>query len=114
MSAPLDTFDLVVKLFCAVVLPLIVILNVRQRENPSTPFAAYLWTEERLLTILGLLFLGVLAAFSMLDLATHFGFASSALSQAMLPVLGVPMAAMALAVLVLGMRAVLKFMRARA
>lgn len=113
MSAPLDTFDLVAKLFSAVVLPLIIVLNIRQRAHPSTPFAAYLWTEERRLTVVALVFLGVLAAFSILDLATHFGIVSSAVSEAMLPVLGVPMAAMALAVLVLGMRATFKFMRAR-
>ncbi len=113
MAAPLDSFDLATKLFSAVVLPLIVYLNIRQRSNPSTPFAAYLWKHEETLTVVALVFLSVLAAFSMLDLAVHFGIVSAAFSEPMLPVVGIPMAVLAIAVLVLAARAGYRVWRAR-
>lgn len=114
MSTTLSTFDLVMTSFSAVVLPVIVYLNIRQRENPSTPFAAHMWRNEPRATIAGLVFLSILALFSMLDLAVHFGIVAPAASEIAGRVLAIPAALLALYIMVFAIRAVYLAVRSRA
>lgn len=98
--------DFLVTLLCAIVLPLIVMFNVRDRHAPSSPLSAYMWREQPLLWTLGLVFLSVLALFSMIDLAVQAGLISGVLGKAALPWLGLPLLALSIAVVVLALRAV--------
>lgn len=103
--------NFLVTLLCAIVLPLIVMFNVRDRHAPSSPLSAYMWREQPLLWTLGLVFLSVLALFSMIDLAVKAGWISGGAGKAVVPWLGLPLLALSIAVVVLALRAVRQAVR---
>ncbi len=103
--SPLDAMDVTIRSFNATFLLLIVILNVRQRTRPASPLSAYLWREHPFLTELGLAFLSIVVALSMIDLGVHFGLLPSWAHVVALPLLGIPMGALSVVILVLGTRA---------
>ncbi len=111
MPNELGTYDLIVSLLCAFFLPVIVGLNLRERSAPRTPMSAYLWGKEPTLSLVGISFLSLLAVFTWVELAVHFGFITITLQDRLLPVIGVPMAILAFAVLVLTARAVYRTTR---
>ncbi|MDX2290212.1 MAG: hypothetical protein NW217_15510 [Hyphomicrobiaceae bacterium] len=111
MSNELGSYDLIVSLLCGLFLPLIVVLNLRERTAPSTPMSAYLWGREPTLSLVGLAFLSVLALFAWGELAVHFGVVAANLRDHLALVLGVPMAILAFAVLILATRAVYRSLR---
>ncbi len=110
--ASLDS-NILITMFSALVLPLIVAVNIWDRKAPSSPLSAYMWREEPLVWMLGLVFLSLLSLFSIVDLASRFGWLPADVASFVMPVFGVPVMALALAVLVLGSRAVLRAVRAR-
>ena len=103
--------DFLVMLLCAIVLPLIVVINVRDRHAPSSPLSAYMWREQPLLWTLGLVFLSVLALFSVIDLAVQAGWIPGAMGKAVVPWLGLPLLGLSIAVIVLALRAVRQAVR---
>ncbi|MCB1521056.1 MAG: hypothetical protein KDJ37_10850 [Hyphomicrobiaceae bacterium] len=104
--------DLVVAWFCAIILPIIVVANLIDRRAPKTPFAAYAWAHHPRLMVASMVFLAILAANSALDLAVHYGLVGHDSAQQAIPFIGLPMLVLALAILVLGSRAVYIALRA--
>lgn len=104
--SPLDAMDVGIRSFNATVLMLIILLNIRERAHPTSPLSAYLWREHPFLTELGLAFLGLVVAMSIIDLGVHFELFPAWSAVVALPLLGLPMGCLSVVILVLGTRAV--------
>lgn len=104
--------DLAWKLGSALVLTLIIAANLWERGNPRTEVSRFLWQRVPLLGFAGLGFLAILVAFSLVDAAILAGWAGPAAMDVATPLLGIPMALLAIAVLVLSGRAIAAFLKA--
>lgn len=103
--------DIAVKVFNAIVLPLIVAFNVHDRRAPRSALSRYMWTRQPLLWSLGLIFLSVLALMSIVEVASWLGWLPAAFAKGLVPLLGGPMLLLSIAVLVLSTRAALQAWR---
>lgn len=101
----MSTFDLVTNFFCAAIFPILIVINYRERSAPKTKFAAYMWANHPLLTQLGLVFIGLLAAISAVQLAGYYGYLSGNNVELARGIMGLPMLVMAVAVIGFSARA---------
>lgn len=98
--------ELAYKLGSALVLTVIIVANSWERNNPRTEVSRFLWGRYSSLMYVGMAFLAVLVAFSTIDAAGMMGWVTPGIVDAAVPVLGIPMAVLALAVLVMAARAI--------
>ncbi len=101
--------ELAYKLGSALVLTVIIVANLWERNNPRTEVSRFLWGRYPGLMYVGMAFLAVLVAFSTIDAAAMMGWVTPGTVAAAVPVLGIPMAVLALAVLVMAARAIGQF-----
>jgi hypothetical protein len=106
----LNPFDLTVAILVVVMMPMIIWVNYSKRDGG---LQGYLWRESPVLMWTSLAFLSVIFLFSVVQLATHYGFFAPE-AEAMLSIaLGIPMLVMSLAILALGGGMIVKYLQAR-
>lgn len=105
--------ELAYKLGSAAILTVIVAANLWERKNPSTPLTRLLWGRHALLMYVGIGFLAMLVVFDLIEAATILEWAPPGALDAALPVLGPVVAGLALAVIALTSRALVKAWRER-
>ena len=86
---PLDTYHLVLNIFVAVVMPLLILANV-MGWGARTPVNDFLWRDHTNFMRISMVIIGLLALWSMVQLAAHFGLISTGTADVAMPVLGVP------------------------
>jgi hypothetical protein len=86
---PLDTYHLVLNIFVAVVMPLLILANV-MGWGARTPVNDFLWRDHTNFMRLSMVIIGLLALWSMVQLAAHFGLISFGAADVAMPILGVP------------------------
>lgn len=101
----MGTFDLIANIFCVTVLPLLILVNFRDRHAPKAKMSAYLWANHPNLAWLGLAFLSLIAVMCAIDLAGHFGYLSAEVVKSAQLFAGIPMLIMSFAIIGLGLRA---------
>ena len=101
--------ELAYKLGSALVLTVIIVANLWERNNPRTAFSRILWNRFPGLMYVGMAFLAILVVFSTIDAAAMMGLVAPGAADAALPVLGVPMLVLSVAILVLAGRAIYQF-----
>jgi hypothetical protein len=101
---PLDSHDLLINIIVVVMMPLIIWANLR-KAGLKYPLNAYLWRENPNLMRLSLVYLSLLTMYSAMELAGHFGFASAAAVDQAGFIVGLPMLALSVLILVLAVRA---------
>ena len=105
---PLTGFELYLNWFVAVVMPLIIIANLI-RQVRETDHNAYLWRDHASFMWTSLVVVGLLAMWSMVRLAAHYGVVSDAAVDTAVPVIGIPF----LIAAVVEIWLVVKFLRSR-
>jgi len=93
-------------------MPLIIWANLSQNRRPS-PFSDYLWTEHPNFMRISLVIIGLLVVYSAVALLGHFGFLAGAVVEVANIVVGIPFLFLAVVEIVLAVRVVVKFLRAR-
>jgi len=111
MEPSMSDSQLFYSILSVVILTAIILINLRERNAPSNPISAKVWTEHRSLMNFSMVFLGLLVLFSISDLAIHFGVLPASARDTLLPVLGIPTAILSIWVLVLAARTVFKKLR---
>jgi hypothetical protein len=86
---PLDTYHLILNIFVAVVMPLLILANV-MGWGARTPVNDFLWRDHTNFMRLSMVIIGLLALWSMVQLAAHFGLISFGVADVAMPILGVP------------------------
>jgi hypothetical protein len=109
----LTTYELVLNLFIAVVMPLLILANLRDWGMKS-PMNVYLWREAPNLMRVSLVILGLLAVWSVIRLGGHFGLLPADLVDTALLVVGVPFLIAAVAEIWLVAKAARQYLRAPA
>ena len=109
---PLDTYHLVLTAFVAVVMPMISLANV-MGWGARTPMNDFLWRDHANFMRVSMVIVGLLAAWSMVQLAGHFGLISAASANIALPLLGIPFLVLAVAEIWLAFRALKDYLRMR-
>ena len=101
---PLDTYHLVLNIFVAVVMPLLILANV-MGWGARTPVNDFLWRDHTNFMRLSMVIIGLLALWSMVQLAAHFGLISMGMADVVMPILGVPFLILAVVEIWLAIRA---------
>jgi hypothetical protein len=109
---PHDTYDLVLNILVLVMMPPIIWANVSPRVKQA-PVNAYLWRTHPNLMRVSLAFLGLLTAFSAMELLRYFGMLPAAAADMTGLVLGIPMLILSFVVLGLTVGASVKALRDR-
>ena len=110
---PLTTYDLALNIFVAVVMPLLIVANLKGWSSNS-PLNAYLWREHPNLMRVSLVILGLLALYSLVLLAGHFGLLPPAAVAYGLPLISIPFLIAAIAEIWLGVKAIVHYRRSGA
>jgi len=109
---PHDIYDLVINILVLVMMPLIIWANVSPRVTQA-PLNAYLWHTHPNLMRVSLAFLGLLTAFSAMELVIYFGLLPAAAADVTGIVLGIPMLVLSFVVIGLSVGAARKALRDR-
>jgi hypothetical protein len=109
---PLSNYDLVLNIFVAVVLPLLILANLT-RWGTKSAMNTYLWRENPQLMKVSLVVIGLLALFSMVQLAAHYGLISMATANIAMPIIAIPFAIAGVAEIWLAVKALRQYLRAR-
>jgi len=110
----LSTFELVINVFLVVFLfPIVIWSLLRGSPTPAGTLAKY-YEAEPYLNLTGNVMLVVLCCSSIARLARHFGYIGADLATLLGGWIGVPLAVLVLAFLVLWIRAILKVRRGAA
>ena len=109
---PLGTFDLCINFAAAIGMPLIIIANLMPsvRNNARN---AFLWRDHPGLMRVSMVIVGLLALWSMVRLAVHFGPMSPATADWAVLMIGIPFLIAAVAEIWLGLRLVRQWLAAR-
>jgi len=109
---PLGTFDLYLNFAAAIGMPLIIIANLMPsvRNNARNTF---LWREHPAFMRVSMVVIGLLALWSMVRLAGHFGLMSASTAEWAVPVIGIPFLIAAVAEIWLGLRLLRQWLAAR-
>src|SRR6185312_7663821 len=83
---PLDTYHVVLNSFVAVVMPLLILANV-MGWGARTPVNDFLWRDHTNFMRISLVILGLLALWSIVQLAAHFGLISFGVADVVMPIL---------------------------
>ena len=110
---PLSQYDLYLNFFVAVVMPILILTNLMS-WGINSPLNVYLWREQPNLMRVSLVILGLLAVWSVIRLAGHFGLLSAGLVDSALLVVGVPFLVAAVAEIWLVSKAARQYLRAQA
>lgn len=97
---PADSHDLIMNGIIVVVMPLIILANLRGAA-PNSPLHTYLWREHPNLMRLMLVVLVWVTLFSVISLLAHKGVISAQLAETLSMVVGVPFIFLSVAMLVL-------------
>ena len=81
---PLTTYDLVLNIFVVVIMPLLIVANLKGWGTQS-PLNIYLWRESPNLMRVSLVILGLLALYSLVQLAGYFGLISPSVRRLRAP-----------------------------
>jgi hypothetical protein len=108
---PLTTYDLVLNIFVVVIMPLLIVANLKNWG--ASPLNVYLWRENPNLMRVSLVILGLLTLYSLVQLAGHFGLVSPAVVDYALPAIGIPVLIAAIADIWLVVKAISQYMRTR-
>jgi hypothetical protein len=109
---PLDTYHLVLNIFVAVVMPLLILANV-MGWGTRTPVNDFLWRDHTNFMRISMVIIGLLALWSMVQLAAHFGLISFGAADVAMPILGVPFLILAVVEIWLAFRALQDYLRMR-
>ena len=109
---PLDSYHLILNIFVAVVMPLLILANVKG-WGARTPVNDFLWRDHTNFMRISMVVIGLLALWSMVQLAAHFGLISTGLADVAMPVLGVPFVILAIVEIWLAFRALQDYLRMR-
>lgn len=109
---PLGTYDLVLNIFVVIVMPLLIVSNLRGWGTAS-PLNTYLWREHAGLMRVSMLILGLLTLWALVQLAGHFGLITGAVADVAMPVIGIPFLIAAVVEIWLAIRAFMHYLRAR-
>jgi len=109
---PLDTYHLVLNIFVAVVMPLLILANV-MGWGARTPVNDFLWRDHTNFMRISMVIIGLLALWSMVQLAAHFGLISAGVADVAMPVLGIPFLILAVVEIWLAFRALQDYLRIR-
>ena len=101
---PLDTYQVVLNTFVAVVMPLIILANV-MGWGARTPVNDFLWRDHTNFMRISMVIIGLLALWSMVQLAAHFGLISFGVADVAMPILCVPFLILAVVEICLAVRA---------
>lgn len=102
----MTTFDLIANIFCATVLPILIVINYRDRHAPKTQMSSYVWANHPTLGKIGLIFLSLLALLCAVDLAGYYGLLQADVVKTAQSVFGIPLLVLSLTLIVLTVRAV--------
>jgi len=108
---PLTTYDLVLNIFVVVIMPLLIVANLKSWG--ASPLNDYLWRENPNLMRVSLVILGLLTLFSLVQLAGYFGLVSTSVLDYVLPAIGIPFLVAAIVEIWLVLKAISQYMRAR-
>lgn len=100
--------ELAYKIGSALFLTLIIVGNMMERNNPRTEFSRYMWSAFPALMYAGMALLATIVAFSMVDASVLLGWSSPGAAEKAVPFLGIPMAVLSLAVLIMAARAIMQ------
>jgi len=109
---PLGTFDLCLNLAAAIGMPLIIIANLMPSVRNSAR-NAFLWREHTAFMCASMVVIGLLALWSMVRLAGHFGLMAPATAEWAVPVIGIPFLIAAVAEIWLALRLARRCLAAR-
>ncbi len=109
---PLTTYDLVLNIFVVVIMPLLIVANLKGWGTQS-PLNIYLWRESPNLMRVSLVILGLLTLYSLAQLAGYFGLISPSVLDYVLPAIGIPFLIAAIVEIWLVVKAISQYMRAR-
>jgi hypothetical protein len=112
LMQPLDTYHLVLNIFVAVVMPLLILANV-MGWGARTPVNDFLWRDHTNFMRISMVIIGLLALWSMVQLAAHFGLISAGVADVAMPVLGIPFLILAVVEIWLAFRALQDYLRIR-
>ena len=102
-----STFDLWVAIGVAVVMPLIIAVNL----NRQVGVMAYVWREAPGLARAGLVFLALTWLTAIQSLLTHYGLLSAESDDTLSILLGIPMFALSMIILIWGTILLLRFLK---
>jgi hypothetical protein len=106
----LDTYDLALNTLVVVMMPLIIVANLRMRGRGSLAHE-WLWRETPNFMRMARVILGLLTLFSAVALLGNSGFVPEALQETLEIAIGVPFMAAAVAMIVLTVPAAVKIVR---
>lgn len=109
---PLDTYQLILNFFVAVVMPLLILANV-MGWGARTPVNDFLWRDHPNFMRVSMIIIGLLALWSIVQLAAHFGLISTGVADVAMPILGVPFLILAVVEIWLAFRALKDYLRMR-
>lgn len=109
---PLDTYQLILNFFVAVVMPLLILANV-MGWGARTPVNDFLWRDHLNFMRVSMAIIGLLALWSIVQLAAHFGLISTGVADVAMPILGVPFLILAVVEIWLAFRALKDYLRMR-
>ena len=109
---PLDTYHLILNIFVAVVMPLLILSNV-MGWGARTPVNDFLWRDHTNFMRISMVIIGLLALWSMVQLAAHFGLISMGVADVAMPILGIPFLVLAVVEIWLAFRALKDYLQMR-
>jgi hypothetical protein len=109
---PLDTYQLILNFFVAVMMPLLILANV-MGWGARTPVNDFLWRDHPNFMRVSMVIIGLLALWSIVQLAAHFGLISTGVADVAMPILGVPFLILAVVEIWLAFRALKDYLRMR-
>jgi hypothetical protein len=109
---PLSNYDLVLNFVIVVMMPLIILANL-MNWGASNPVNSYLWREHRNFMRAAMAILTLLTIDAMITLAGHYGLVPAKVVDYAMPVLGIPFLIASVAVVWLGTKALLQYLRSR-
>jgi hypothetical protein len=109
---PYTTYDLILNVVVVIVMPLLIIANLKG-WNTKSAMNVYLWREHPNLMKVSLGILGLLSLYSLVQLAAYAGLASPEVIQTVLIGLGIPFLVLAVAEIWLSIKAVRQYLRSR-
>jgi len=109
---PLSTFDLVMNFLVVIVMPLLILANLRNFGRKS-PLKTYLWNEHPNFMRVSLVVIGLLMMFSVTGLLGYYGLVSPTFVEYAAPVLAILFLIVALAEIWLSIAVLRKYFRTR-
>ncbi len=105
-----SSFDLSIAIGVVVLLPLIIWINLFNRQ---IGLMGYVWRQSPLLARIGIGFLALLWLATVVELAAHYGVISAATAETASIILGVPTLLLSLAIVVMSAMLLAKYLKSR-